>query len=431
MPVQIIVGAQWGDEGKGKIVDHLSENVDIVARYQGGANAGHTVVIPTKGPGGITSKEYVLHLIPSGIFHKHVTCVIGNGVVLDPAALMTEIGQLHELGIPMKGRLLISHNAHLIMPYHKLLDSIREQGDQKIGTTGRGIGPAYIDKYMRTGIRVVDLLDRDTLSAKLKRNIEEKNQLFSKLYNSKELDVDAIIHEYQEFDKKIDEYVTDTSVYLNAALKKKKVILAEGAQGALLDVDHGTYPFVTSSSPTSGGACTGLGIPPTAITSVIGVVKAYSTRVGNGPFPTELNDETGERLRKTGGEYGATTGRPRRCGWLDLVSLRYSLRINGIQKIAITKLDVLDEFEEIKVCTGYRVENKTIENFPTDLRTLERIEPVYRVFKGWKTSTSGVRSYGKLPAKARAYIEAFASLLGTKVWMVSVGARRDQTLIAR
>ena len=431
MPVQIIVGAQWGDEGKGKIVDHLSENVDIVARYQGGANAGHTVVIPIKGPGGITTKEYVLHLIPSGIFHKHVTCVIGNGVVLDPAALMTEIEQLHQLGIPVKGRLLISHTAHLIMPYHKLLDSIREQGDQKIGTTGRGIGPAYIAKYMRTGIRVVDLLDRDTLCAKLKRNIEENNQLFSKVYNSNVLDVDEIIHEYQEFDKKIDEYVTDTSVYLNAALKKKKRILAEGAQGALLDVDHGTYPFVTSSSPTSGGACTGLGIPPTAITSIIGVVKAYSTRVGNGPFPTELNDETGERLRKTGGEYGATTGRPRRCGWLDLVSLRYSLRINGIQKIAITKLDVLDEFEEIKICTAYRVDGKKIENFPTDLRTLAKVEPVYRVFKGWKTSTSGVRSYSKLPEKARTYIESFASLLGTKVWMVSVGARRDQTLIAR
>jgi adenylosuccinate synthase len=431
MPVQIIVGAQWGDEGKGKIVDHLSENVDIVARYQGGANAGHTVVIPTKTPIGITSKEYVLHLIPSGIFHKHVACVIGNGVVLDPVALMTEIDQLHQLGIDVKGRLLISHNAHLIMPYHKLLDSIREQGEDKIGTTGRGIGPAYIDKYTRTGIRVVDLLDRDILCKKLKRNIEEKNQIFSKVYNSKELDVDAIIHEYQEFDKKIDEYVTDTSLYLNNALKKKKKILAEGAQGALLDVDHGTYPFVTSSNPTSGGACTGLGIPPTAIDSVVGVVKAYSTRVGNGPFPSELNDDTGERLRKTGGEFGATTGRPRRCGWLDIVSLRYSIRINGIQKIAITKLDVLDEFEEINVCVGYTVGEKKVQNFPTDLRTLELVQPQYRTFKGWKTTTSGARTYGKLPARARAYIEAMASLLQTKVWMVSVGARRDQTLIAR
>ncbi len=431
MPVQIIVGAQWGDEGKGKIVDHLSENVDIVARYQGGANAGHTVVVPKKGPGGTTGKEYVLHLIPSGIFHKHVTCVIGNGVVLDPVALMTEIAQLLELGISVSGRLLISHNAHLIMPYHKLLDTIREQGDQKIGTTGRGIGPAYIDKYMRTGIRVVDLLDRDILCKKLKRNIEENNQLLSKLYNSKELDVDAIIHEYQEFDKKIDGYVTDTSLFLNNALNKKKKILAEGAQGALLDVDHGTYPFVTSSSPTSGGACTGLGIPPTSINSIVGVVKAYSTRVGNGPFPTELKDEIGERLRKTGGEYGATTGRPRRCGWLDFVSLRYSIRVNGIQRIAITKLDVLDEFDEIRVCTHYRVNGKNLENFPTDLRTLALVEPVYRVFKGWNAKTSAVRTYSKLPARARAYVEAVASGLGTKVWMVSVGARRDQTLIAR
>jgi adenylosuccinate synthase len=430
MPVQIIVGAQWGDEGKGKIVDHLSEHVDIVARYQGGANAGHTVVVPGKGPEG-PGKEYVLHLIPSGIFHKHVTCVIGNGVVLDPAALMTEIGQLQELGITISGRLLISHNAHLIMPYHKLLDTIREQGDQKIGTTGRGIGPAYIDKYMRTGIRVVDLLDRDILSRKLKRNIEEKNQILSKVYNSKELDVDAIITEYQEFDKKIDEYITDTSVYLNNALKKKKKILAEGAQGALLDVDHGTYPFVTSSSPTSGGACTGLGIPPTSITSIVGVVKAYSTRVGNGPFPTEQTNEIGERLRKTGGEYGATTGRPRRCGWLDLVSLQYSIRINGIQRIAITKLDVLDEFEEINVCTGYRVNGRKIGNFPTDLRTLDIIEPEYRTFKGWKDATSNVRSYSRLPARARVYIKAIAAALRTNIWMVSVGARRDQTLLVR
>lgn len=431
MPVQIIVGAQWGDEGKGKIVDHLSENADIVARYQGGANAGHTVVVPTRTPNGITSKEYVLHLIPSGIFHKHVTCVIGNGVVLDPVALMAEIDQLHQLGIDVKGRLLISHNAHLIMPYHKLLDSIREQGEEKIGTTGRGIGPAYIDKYARTGIRVVDLLDRDILGKKLKRNIEEKNQILSKLYNSKELDVDAMIHEYQEFDKKIDEYVTDTSLYLHNALKKKKKILAEGAQGALLDVDHGTYPFVTSSNPTSGGACTGLGIPPTAIESVVGVVKAYSTRVGNGPFPSELNDTTGKLLRTTGGEYGATTGRPRRCGWLDIVSLRYSLRINGIQKIAITKLDVLDQFEEIKVCVGYTVGRKKVQNFPTDLHMLELVQPQYRTFEGWKSTTSGVRSYSKLPLRARAFIEAMATLLQTKVWMVSVGARRDQTLVAR
>lgn len=429
MSVQIIVGAQWGDEGKGKIVDHLSEHVDIVARYQGGANAGHTVVIPEKK--GAKAKEYVLHLIPSGIFHKHVTCVIGNGVVIDPVALMSEIGQLEAAGVSLRGRLLISHNAHLIMPYHKLLDSIREQGENKIGTTGRGIGPAYIDKYTRTGIRVVDLLNRDVLCKKLKQNIEEKNELLKNIYHSHPLDVDAIISEYQDFDKKIDQYITDTSAYLHAALRKKKKILAEGAQGAFLDVDHGTYPFVTSSSPTSGGACTGLGIPPTAITSVTGVVKAYSTRVGNGPFPTEQVNEVGERLRKTGGEFGATTGRPRRCGWLDLASLAYSVRVNGIERIAITKLDVLDDFDEIKVCTGYTMKGKKITGFPTDVQTLETIEPQYRVFKGWKTATSDIRQYRKLPVRARAYIEAIGTLLRTTIWIVSVGARRDQTLTVR
>lgn len=431
MPVHVIVGAQWGDEGKGKIVDHLSERVDIVARYQGGANAGHTVVIPKKTNAGITEQEYVLHLIPAGIFHRHVTCVIGNGVVIDPVALIAEIDQLKSLGVDIKGRLLISHNAHLIMPYHKQLDSIREQGDHKIGTTGRGIGPAYIDKYMRTGIRVVDLLNREVLCKKLKQNIEEKNELLSRIYHTEKLDVDAIINEYQEFDKKIDEYVTDTSEYLTQAIAKKKKILAEGAQGALLDVDHGTYPFVTSSSPTSGGACTGLGIPPQSIRSVLGVAKAYSTRVGNGPFPTEQINEVGERLRSTGGEYGATTGRPRRCGWLDLVSLNYSIRVNGIEKLAITKLDVLDEFDEIQVCVGYRHNGTTLKRFPTDVQTLETVEPIYRTFRGWETKTSHVRRFRDLPAKARAYLEAIASLTRTPIWMVSVGARRDQTIWVR
>ncbi len=427
MPVQIIVGAQWGDEGKGKIVDHLSEKVDIVARYQGGANAGHTVVLPPKK--GKPEKEYVLHLIPSGIFHPHVICVIGNGVVLDPAALMLEIEQLKKAGIKIKNRLLISHNAHLIMPYHKLLDAAREKGVVNIGTTGRGIGPAYIDKYMRTGIRVVDLLNREILCKKLKRNIESSNELLSKLYQSQKLDVDSIIAEYQEFDRKFDEYITDTSEYLNNALQKNKKILAEGAQGALLDVDHGTYPFVTSSNPTSGGACTGLGIPPTSINSIVGIVKAYSTRVGNGPFPTELDNETGEYLRKTGGEYGATTGRPRRCGWLDAVSLKYSVRVNGVQKVAITKLDVLDELKEIKVCTGYTVGTKKLNRFPTDAQTLDAVKPNYQSFKGWQAKTSDIRKFSKLPKEAKRYIEAVEKLIEAKIWMVSVGARRDQTLI--
>lgn len=420
MPVQVIVGAQWGDEGKGKIVDLLSEDVDIVARYQGGANAGHTVVIG--------EQEYVLHLIPSGIFHPKVTCVIGNGVVVDPIALMEEIEQLQRLNVNMTGRLLISHNAHLIMPYHKLLDTIREQGSNKIGTTGRGIGPAYIDKFMRTGIKIVDLLNRDVFVSKLRSNIEEKNQILKKIYGKAELDVDKIVHEYEEFDKKIDEFVTDTALHLNKALRDGKRILAEGAQGALLDVDHGTYPFVTSSNPTSGGACTGLGIPPTAINSIIGVVKAYSTRVGNGPFPTELKNEIGNKLRETGQEYGATTGRPRRCGWFDAFSVRYSAMVNGITKIAITKLDVLDDFDEIKVCTGYQYEGKLLKTFPTDARSLECIEPIYETFEGWKTPLSGYSSYYSLPPNARRYIEAIGSLTATDVWIVSLGAQRDRTI---
>ena len=421
MPVSIVVGAQWGDEGKGKIVDMLSEHVDIVARYQGGANAGHTVVI------GDTT--YVLHLIPSGIFQKNVQCVIGNGVVIDPVALMEEIEMIKSFGIKIDGRLFISHNAHLIMPYHKLLDNIREQGAQKIGTTGRGIGPAYIDKYTRTGIRVVDLLDRKLLREKLTRNIEEKNQLLSKVYGSAEIDVDKIVNEYQEFDKKIDPFITDTCTLLNNALRKKKKILAEGAQGALLDVDHGTYPYVTSSNPTSGGACTGLGIPPTSVKSIIGIVKAYSTRVGNGPFPTELNNDTGETLRKIGHEFGATTGRPRRCGWLDMVSLKYSLMVNGISEIALTKLDVLDEFDEIKICVGYKKDGKVLKSFPTDVRTLESVEPVYQSYKGWNENISEAKKWKQLPKRTMKYVETIEKLSGVKISLVSVGARRDQTIV--
>jgi adenylosuccinate synthase len=420
MPVQIIVGAQWGDEGKGKIVDLLSEDVDIVARYQGGANAGHTVVIG--------EREYVLHLIPSGIFHPNVTCVIGNGVVVDPIALLEEIAQLQKLNVNIGGRLLISHNAHLIMPYHKQLDTIRDQESDKIGTTGRGIGPAYIDKFMRIGIKIVDLLDRNVFVAKLRRNIEEKNQILRKIYGKAELDVEKIVNEYEEFDEKIDEFVTDTALYLNKSLREGKRILAEGAQGALLDVDHGTYPFVTSSNPTSGGACTGLGIPPTSISSVVGVVKAYSTRVGNGPFPTELTDGLGDRLREVGHEYGATTGRPRRCGWFDAFSLRYSAMVNGISKIAITKLDVLDQFDEVKICVGYQYRGKTLRTFPTDEASLGCIEPVYESYEGWKSPLIGHSSYYSLPSKARKYIEAIGSLTGADVWIVSLGARRDQTI---
>lgn len=423
MPVEVIVGAQWGDEGKGKIVDMLAEKVDIVARYQGGANAGHTVCIG--------SKEYVLHLIPSGIFHPGITCVIGNGVVIDPAALMSEIGQLSAAGIDITGRLLISHNAHLIMPYHKLLDTIREQAPDKIGTTGRGIGPAYIDKFLRVGIRIVDLLDRDVLARKLRSNIEEKNQILTKVYGETKVDVDALIAEYQEFDKKIDPYITDTATYLNNAWRAGKSIIAEGAQGALLDVDHGTYPFVTSSNPTAGGTCTGLGIPPTAITSIVGIVKAYCTRVGNGPFPTELQDTTGELLRSKGHEFGATTGRPRRCGWFDAVALRYSAMINGIERIAITKLDVLDGFDEIRLCIGYELKGKRLKSFPTDVQTLAAVTPVYESMPGWGEPIQTITEYSDLPVNARRYLELLQKLAGVPIRIVSVGPRRDQTIVLR
>jgi adenylosuccinate synthase len=419
MPVQIIVGAQWGDEGKGKIVDLLARDADIVARYQGGANAGHTVCIG--------EREFVLHLIPSGIFHPHITCVIGNGVVIDPAALLSEIAQLETAGVSVRGRLLISHNAHLIMPYHKQLDMMREQASSRIGTTGRGIGPAYIDKAMRIGVRIVDLLDRDVLARTITTNLAEKNEILAKVYGEQRIDVEAIIAEYRAFDTTIDEYVTDTASYLNHALREGKRILAEGAQGALLDMDHGTYPFVTSSNPTAGGACTGLGIPPTAVTAVTGIVKAYCTRVGNGPFPTELTDATGERLRTIGHEYGATTGRPRRCGWFDAVALAYSAMVNGIDRVAITKLDVLDAFDEIRMCIGYEIDGRRLKSFPTDVSSLMRVMPVYESYAGWKTSLAGVRSYADLPAAARTYLEALARTTGTRLWLISVGPRRDQT----
>jgi adenylosuccinate synthase len=422
MPVQVVVGAQWGDEGKGKVVDILAEHADIVARYQGGANAGHTVCIG--------DKTYVLHLIPSGMFHPHITCVIGNGVVIDPPALMEEIAKIEAAGVTVRGRLLISHNAHLIMPYHKQLDVIREvQASQRIGTTGRGIGPSYIDKFMRTGIRIVDLLDRDVLAAKLKSNIAEKNAILTRVYGESKIDVDGLINEYQEFDRKIDEYVTDTALYLHQALAKQQRVIAEGAQGALLDVDHGTYPFVTSSNPTSGGACTGLGIPPTAINSVIGVAKAYCTRVGNGPFPCEQDNPTGERLRTLGHEFGATTGRPRRCGWFDAVAMRYSAMINGIGRLAITKLDVLDSFAEIPVCVGYEYKGRRLKTFPTDVSSLSHIQPVYEVFEGWRAPLAEMRIFKDLPDRAQKYVQALARLTETTLWAVSVGPRRDQTII--
>jgi len=420
MSVTVIVGSQWGDEGKGKIVDILSERYDIVVRYQGGANAGHTVQIG--------DKQFILHLIPSGILRENVKCVIGNGVVVDPKALLDEIKFLENLGINIKGRLLISQNAHLIMPYHKLLDSISESSATKIGTTGRGIGPCYIDKYARKGIKIVDLLDKSVLEEKIKINIEEKNNLLKKLYDHEELNVEEIINEYLEFDDAIDQYITDVPSYLNSELNNGKSILLEGAQGALLDVDFGTYPYVTSSSPTSGGACTGSGIPPTKITSVIGIVKAYTTRVGLGPFPTELLGDDGDKLRKVGAEFGATTGRPRRCGWFDAFLLNYSRMINGINRVAITKLDVLGYLKEIKVCTGYEINGKKLNSFPTSVNQMMQVKPIFEILPGWQTDISNAKNYNELPIEAKNYLSFIAEQSGFEIGIVSVGPRRSQTI---
>ncbi len=436
MPVTIVIGSQWGDEGKGKIVDLLASDVDVVARYQGGANAGHTIAWG-EGEG---AREFVLHLVPSGIFHAGTACVIGNGVVIDPVALMKEIGTIEELGFGVEGRLRISHNAHLIMPYHKAIEQARERYRDAgaIGTTGRGIGPAYVDKFARTGIRVVDLLDRDVLRKKLREAIEEKNAVLRGVYDADGLDVDQITEEYVEFDRRIDPFVTDTAAYLHQALRNGKRILAEGAQGSLLDVDFGTYPFVTSSHPTAGGCMTGLGVPPTAVDRVVGIVKAYTTRVGNGPFPTELDGSPesptardpqglGETLRQVGHEFGATTGRPRRCGWLDLVALRYTAAVNGFTDIALTKLDVLAGLDALQVCTRYRVGDKLTDRFPNDLATLERVEPVYEALPGFG-DLSDAATPADLPAAARDYVRFIEERLEVPISIISTGPKREETL---
>ncbi len=422
MSVSVVIGSQWGDEGKGKIVDLLSKESDIVARYQGGANAGHTICWG--------DKTVVLHLVPSGIFNEDTTCVIGNGVVIDPVAILKEINTIREEGYDVEGRLLISHNAHLIMPYHKKIEEAREhaRSGRAIGTTGRGIGPAYVDKFARTGIRVVDLLDRDALRTKLKRSIEEKNAILRSVYGAAELNVESLIEEYVEFDKLIDPYVTDTAQYLCNAIADGKTIMAEGAQGSLLDVDFGTYPYVTSSHPTVGGSCTGLGIPPTSINRVIGIVKAYCTRVGNGPFTTELTDEIGQQLQEVGHEFGATTGRPRRCGWLDLVALKYTSLINGFTELAITKLDVMSGIDELKICTAYRYDGKETTRFPSEVQTLERVEPVYTSMPGWKEDIVGIDRFEDLPKEAQSYLQFVANQTGVGISMISTGPKRSQTI---
>jgi adenylosuccinate synthase len=421
MSVQLILGAQWGDEGKGKIVDLLSEKADIVARYQGGANAGHTIVIG--------DQKFVLHLIPSGIFHPGVKCLIGNGVVIDPVALIKEIDQLKKNNIVLTNRLLISNNAHLIFPYHKIIDNLREQTGEKIGTTGRGIGPAYIDKAKRIGIRMGDLFDEKNLLKKIESNVNHYNRLIEQFPQHEKLNKKQIIEDCLNFIPIITEYVCDTTSFLNSSIGDGKKILAEGAQGAMLDIDHGTYPFVTSSNPTSGGACTGLGIPPTSISSIIGVTKAYCTRVGNGPFPTELLEDAGKKIRGIGNEYGATTGRPRRCGWLDAIALNYSIMVNGINTLAITKLDVLSAFDEISICVGYEYQGKILNHFPTDIQTLQSLKPIYEKHEGWKTNIFDIKSFDELPFQLKVYLNIIEEITDTQISIVSVGPRRDQTII--
>lgn len=424
MPVKIILGAQWGDEGKGKIVDLLSQKADMVARYQGGANAGHTVCFE--------DKQYVLHLIPSGILHPGVICLIGNGVVVDPVAFFEEVEMLERSGISVSGRLFISPKAHLIFPYHILIDQAKERymGENKVGTTKRGIGPAYLDKIDRVGIRVVDTLDLKTFRRKLEYNITEKNKIIT-AFGSKPLDVSETLDRYLKFGEMLRSYVADTYQMLNAAIAADKNILLEGAQGTLLDVDHGTYPFVTSSNATSGGACTGLGVAPNKIDDVMGIIKAYTTRVGNGSFPTEFEEEFGNRIRELGAEFGATTGRPRRCGWLDAVALRYAVAVNGINEIALTKLDVLDTIEEIKVCTAYSVDGELTPDFMTDAATLDRVEPVYQSFPGWCAKTTEASRFGDLPQNARSYVEAIEEMLGARIKVVSVGQQRERTVFVQ
>ncbi|MEW6066766.1 MAG: adenylosuccinate synthase [Nitrospirota bacterium] len=425
MPNVIVVGSQWGDEGKGKIVDFLSKKADVVARYQGGHNAGHTVVI--------NNEKFILHLIPSGILYKGKICIIGNGVVVDPAALIKEINGLKQRGVKVGKNLLLSKNAHLIMPYHMAIDREKEKlmGSKKIGTTGRGIGPAYVDKMARTGIRVADLLTPDVFKEKLKAHLFEINFLLENLYKAPIFDLEDIYKEYMSYAEKISEYIADTDIIINRMISEKKSVLFEGAQGTLLDVDHGSYPYVTSSNPIAGGACIGLGVGPTKISKVLGVVKAYTTRVGGGPFPTEIKDSLGEKLREKGGEYGATTGRPRRCGWLDMVVLRHSARINGFTGIVITKLDILDGIDIIKICTAYKHKGKIYEEFPKEVNIFEECEPVYEEVQGWKENTANIKEFERLPKAARLYIKKIEKLLGIKAQLISTGQRRNELIQVR
>ncbi len=421
MPNTVLVGAQWGDEGKGKIIDVLTAEADVVVRYQGGNNAGHTVKVG--------EEKYVLHLVPSGILRDGKICVLGNGVVIDPAALLQEIDELKERKIKVDDRLFVSDRAHVVFPYHRALDESREaklSKGEKIGTTKRGIGPSYGEKAARTGLRIGDMV-ADGFEEKLRSRIKEKNKVLIAL-ESEPLDEESVVADYMAAADRIAPFVSDTLTLLNQAMKDGRSILFEGAQGTMLDIDYGTYPFVTSSNSTAGGACTGTGIAPNKIDRIVAVVKAYTTRVGEGPFPTELLDDSGKMLASRGHEFGATTGRPRRCGWFDAVVARYSAMINGVDYWAITKLDVLDEFESIKICTAYECDGKTYETVPANISVLERCKPVYEEMKGWQTDTSEISNYDDLPTEAKEYVARLLELLGGSLGILSVGPKRESTL---
>lgn len=423
MSSTVILGAQWGDEGKGKITDYLAENAQVVVRYQGGNNAGHTVEV-----GG---QQYKLHLVPSGILYKNTINIIGDGVVIDPEALFEEINSLNKKGINTDS-LIISDRAHVIMPYHKIIDMLseRKRGKSDIGTTGKGIGPCYTDKFERSGIRVCDLINKDAFIKRAKANIDRKNEIISKIYGEKPLNKEEIITKYLEYGDRIRPFVKDTTVIVYNEIKKGSKVLFEGAQGTLLDVDYGTYPYVTSSHPISGGVCVGAGIGPRSIDKVVGVCKAYTTRVGKGPFPTELLDDTGNYLREKGCEYGTTTGRPRRCGWLDLVVVQFASRLSGITDIAITKIDTLSGLDRIKACVGYELDGKAIEHFPASLDDLARCKPIYEEFEGWDDTIKKARKFEDLPSGAKKYIKRIEDLTEAKVSIISVGPNRDETILA-
>jgi adenylosuccinate synthase len=417
-----VLGAQWGDEGKGKIVDMLTPHFSTVARYQGGHNAGHTVYVH--------GKKFVLHLVPSGILHPGVTCIIGNGVVIDPQALFKEVDELGRMGIDVDGRLLVSEKAHLILPYHRELDVLSEarRGERKIGTTSRGIGPAYEDKIGRRGIRIVDLLgDREALATEVRENVSARNRIIKETT----LDWRPVYDQLLAYGERMRPWVTDVSLYLSQNVAEGKRVMFEGAQATLLDIDHGTYPFVTSSNASVGGVCTGLGVPPRAIHGVLGVAKAYTTRVGEGPLPTELTGELADRLRESGQEYGASTGRPRRCGWYDAVVVRYSARINGLDALALTKLDVLDGLPEVKICVGYKVESEQVSEFPADLRLLTAAEPQYETLPGWVKPTKGVTDFNALAVEAQRYIRRLEEVSGVDCAIVSTGSDRSETIVRK